>query len=174
RHLVIILLLILSVVSYSSPTGDQSDDNIRIYQDSIPGIIVCKDFLYFVTGYHGHNWAYVVSDEEGYIAVSGDTRTGDFRIDIISKDATRLKWGLDSLALYCHEMKPLKRTIYRMNYERLALVSSNKEIIFDCVDTDYFSGPDSVTFNKELSKLKYMMLWIAFPIEYKDELPSPL
>lgn len=123
---------------------------------------------------HGCIWSYVVSDEEGYIAASGDTRTGDFRIDTISKNATRLKWGLDSLALCCHEMKPVKRTEYWTNYEQLALVSSNNEIIFDCVDTDYFSGPDSVTFNKELSKLKYMMLWIAFPIEYKDELPTPL
>ncbi|MDE5643698.1 MAG: hypothetical protein K2I56_09445 [Muribaculaceae bacterium] len=174
RHLVIILLLILSVVSYSSPTGDQSDGNIRIFHDSIPGIIEGKDFLYFIVGHHGHIWAYVVSEEEGYIAVSGDTRTGDFRIDTISKDATRLKWGLDSLALCCHEMKPVKRTEYWTVYERLALVSSKKEIIFDCVDTKLFSGPDSVTFNEKLSKLKYMMLWIAFPIEYKDELPTPL
>ena len=174
RHLVIILLMILCVVSYSSPTGDQSDGYISIFHDSIPGIIEGKDFLYFVTGHHGCIWAYVVSDEKGYIAVSGDTRTGDFRIDTISKNATRLKWGLDSLALCCHEMKPVKRTEYWTNYEQLALVSSNNEIIFDCVDTDYFSGPDSVTFNKELSKLKYMMLWIAFPIEYKDELPTPL
>ena len=175
RHLVIILLMILSVVSYSSPTSDQSDGYITIFHDSIPpGIIDGKDFLYFVTGHHGLIWAYVVSEEEGYIAVSGDTRTGDFRIDTISKDATRLKWGLDSLALCCHEMKPVKRTEYWTNYEQLALVSSNNEIIFDCVDTKLFSGPDSVTFNKELSKLKYMMLWIACPIEYKNELPSPL
>ena len=161
RHLVIILLMILSVVSYSSPTSDQSDGNIRIFHDSIPDIIEGKDFLYFIIGRHEHIWSYVVSDEEGYIAVLGNTRTGDFLIDTISEDETILKWGLDSLALCCQEMKPVKREFYWTFYERFALVSSKKEIIFDCVDTNYFSGPDSVTFNEKLSELKDMMLWIA-------------
>lgn len=59
-------------------------------------------------------------------------------------------------------------------HERLVLFSSKKEIIFDCADTNTYSGTDSVTFNKKLNELKYLMYWMASPKENQKKLPTPL
>lgn len=42
------------------------------------------------------------------------------------------------------------------------------------MQTNSFSGTDSLTFNKKLNELKYFMYWIACPTEVQEKLPTPL
>ena len=71
-------------------------------------------------------------------------------------------------------MQPVASSSYSPFYERLALFSSPKEIVFDCTNTNTYSGTDSITFNKKLNKLKYLMYWFATPMDIQKKLPSPL
>lgn len=148
--------------------------NLPNFSDSITNIIEGKKFLYYITGHHGHIWALVVSEKDRYICVSGNTRNNDCRIDTIHVEASVLKWGLDTMALYCHKMEPIENTTYWPFYERLVLSSSKKEIIFDSTDTNSYVGTDSVTFNNKLNELKYFMYWIAVPEVVRRKLPTPL
>ncbi len=144
------------------------------FNDSIDNIIEEKESLYYIKGHHGHIWSLVFSEKGRYIMFSGNTRNNDCRIDTISINVPILKWGLDTLALYCQKMQPVDDFSYRPFYERLVLLSSRKEIIFDCTDTDTYSGTDCVAFNKKLTELKYFMYWFATPIEIREKLPRPL
>lgn len=174
RHLVAFLFLIVSFIECSSLLKIQYSDVINNFGDSITDIIEGKDFLYYTKGHHGHIWSLAVSDKSCYIIVSGNTRTNDCYIDTVTINESILKWGLDTMASYCLKMKPMANDSYWPFHERLVLFSSKKEIIFDCADTNTYSGTDSVTFNKKLNELKYLMYWMASPKENQKKLPTPL
>nr|MBD5376725.1 hypothetical protein [Bacteroides sp.] len=174
RFPLIFLLLIISVTGSGSLLNNQRPDIIRHFGDSITDIIEGKEFLYYITGHHEHSWSLAVPDNSYFIIVSGNTRNNDCHIDTVSIKESVLKWGLDTLALYSHRMQPVARSYYWNIHQRLVLFSSQKEIIFDCFDTDTYSGTDSITFNKKLKELKYLMFWFASPIEIRKKLRSPL
>lgn len=174
KYLVSFFFLIVSSIVWCSQSDIQRFDDITNFGDSITDKIKGKEFLYYITGHHGHIWSLAVSQKSYFIIYSGNTRNSDFHIDTIFKNASILKWGFDSLALYSDKMKPVARSSYWPFYERLVLVSSREGIIFDCVETNSFSGPDSLTFNKNLNELKYFMHWFASPTEIKEMLPTPL
>ncbi len=152
----------------------QSCDVISNFSDSITDLINNKEILYYTRGNYGHVWSLALSEKGHYIVVSGNTRNNDYRIDTISIHEPVLKWGLDTMELYCQKMMPVPRSYYWPFHTRLILLSDKKEIIFDCTDTDTYSGTDSVTFNKKLNELKYLMYWLASPIENQKKLPNPL
>lgn len=174
RHLVAFSFLIIIFIICSSQSASQHFDVISSLDDSITDIIGEKEFLYYTKGHNGHIWSLAVPGKDYYIIVSGNTRNKDCRIDSISINEPLLKWGLDTMALYCHKMKPVERSFYWPFYERLVLFSSQKEIIIDCADTDTYSGTDSVAFNTKLNELKYLMYWLATSAEIQKRLPSPL
>ena len=174
KYLAPLLFLIVSFIVYSSQLNNQHFDVISGFNDSITNIIEEKEFLYYTKGHHGHIWSLVVSEKDRYILISGNSRNNDCRFDTISINKSVLKWGLDTMALYCNKMKPVENFAYWPFHERLVLFSSKKEIIFDCMDTATYSGTDSVNFNKKLNNLKYFMYWIAVPIEIQEKLPTPL
>lgn len=174
KHLVALFFLIVSVIECSSLLNGQRSEGICDWVDSIPDIIEGKEFLYYTTGHHGHIWSLAVPEENHYIIVSGNTRTNVCRIDTLSKNESTLKWGLDTMALYSHKIKPVARSSYWPFYEQLTLFSSHGEIIFDCTNTNTYICTDSVTFNKKLKELKYLMYWLATPIEIQLKLPTPL
>lgn len=167
-------VLIISFIACSSQLYCQHFDVISNFSDSIANMTEGKKFLYYTKGHHGHIWSLVVPENDRYIGISGNTRNNVCRIDTLSIDASVLKWGLDTMGLYCHKMKPVENLSYWPFYERLVLISSQKEIIFDCSDTNTFSGIDSMTFSKKLNELKYFMYWIAVPLEIQQKLPIPL
>lgn len=173
RYIVIFLSLIVSCIVCGSQLDSQRFDVINTLDDSIKNIIEGKKFLYYTQGHHGHIWSLAVSEKSNYIIVSGNTRNNDCNIDTITIDESILKWGLDSLASYSHKMKPVKRSYYWPSYTRLVLFSSQKDIIFDCENTDTYNGTDSVTFNEKLNNLKYLMFWLATPMEIRKKLPAP-
>ena len=173
KHLVTIIFIIVSVIECSSLLAQRSDI-ICDLGDSINDIIEEKEFLYYTKGHHGHIWSLVVPETIHYVIVSGNTRNNEIRIDTISINESVLNWGLDTLALYCQKMKPVTSSSYSPFHERLVLFSAQKEIIFDCTDTNTYSGTDSVTFNKKLNELKYLMYWLATPKEIQKKLPTPL
>lgn len=174
KYLASFVFLIVSFIVWCSQLDNQRFDVISNLDDSINSIIEGKKFLYYTKGHHGHIWSLVVSERDHYVIVSGNTRNHDCRIDTLSLNAPVLKWGLDTMSLYCHRMKPVENISYWPFYERLVLFSSKKEIIFDCMQTNSFSGTDSLTFNKKLNELKYFMYWIACPTEVQEKLPTPL
>lgn len=174
KHLLVIFLLISSALGSSSQWNNQRSDIISNFGKSITDILEGKEFLYYTKGHHGHIWSLAVSEKSHFIIVSGNTRNNDCHIDTISIKESVLKWGLDTLALYCHKMQPVASSPYWPFHERLVLFSSSKKIIFDCTDTNTYSGTDSVTFNKKLNELKYLMYWFATPIEIQKKLPTPL
>lgn len=174
KYVVAFFSVIVSFIAYSSQSQSQRYDVICNLGDSITDIIEEKEFLYYIKGHHGHIWSLVISEKGHYIVVSGNTRNNECRIDTISINESRLKWGLDTMALYCNKMKPVENSSYMPFHERLVLFSSQKEIIFDCTDTNIYSGTDSITFNKKLNDLKYLMYWLATPIEVQKILPTPL
>ncbi len=177
KHLVAFFSLIFSLITCSSQLETQSFDVISTLDDSITDIIEGKEFLYYTKGHHGHIWSLAVSEKGHYIIVSGNTRNNDCHIDTIAKsdfvNESVLKWGLDTMALYSHKMKPVESSSYWPFYERLVLFSSHKEIMFDCIETNTYSSPDSVTFNKKLNELKYLLYWLATPIDIQKKLPTP-
>lgn len=174
RYLVLSFFIVVSSIACGSQLDCQRFDVINNFSDSITNIIEGKKFLYYITGHHGHIWSLVVSEKDRYICVSGNTRNNDCRIDTIHVEASVLKWGLDTMDLYCHKMEPIENTTYWPFYERLVLSSSKKEIIFDSIDTNSYVGTDSVTFNNKLNELKYFMYWIAVPEVVRRKLPTPL
>lgn len=153
--------------------NNQCPDIISKFGDSITGIIEGKEFLYYTKGHHGHIWSLAVSENSHFIIASGNTRTKDCHIDTIYLKESVLKWGLDTLVAYCQKMQPVASSSVGPFHERLVLFSSQKEIIFDCTDTNTYSGPDSITFNNQLNELKYLMYWFATPIEIQKKLPTP-
>lgn len=173
KYLAPFFFLIVSFIACSSWLDNQHFDVISSFNDSIADIIEEKEFLYYTKGHRGHIWSLVTSEQEHYILISGNTRNHDWRIDTIFIDEPVLKWGLDTMELYCHEMESVKNISDWPFHERLVLFSSQKEIIFDCMETFTYSGTDSVTFNNKLNELKYFMYWIAVPMEIKEKLPSP-
>lgn len=173
KYLMPLLLLIVSLSVCSSQTNNERFDVISTFNDSIESIVEGKEFLYYIRGHHVHNWSLVFSENGRYILVSGNTRNNDCRIDTISAPEPILAWGMDSLAIFGQNMKPIDRDSYRFFYERLVLFSPQKEIIFDCSDTDTYSGTDSVAFNQKLNGLKYFMYWHAVPKEVQEKLPAP-
>ena len=174
KYLLIIFLLIFSVIGSSSLLNNQCYDFINNFGDSITDILEDKEFLYYTKGHQGHIWAIVVSENDHFIIVSGNTRNNNCHIDTISIKESVLKWGLDTLPQYCHKMQPVVSSSYCPFYERLVLFSSTKKIIFDCTETNTYSGPDSVNFNTKLNELKYLMYWFATPIDIQKKLPTPL
>lgn len=174
KYLVSFLFLTVSFIVWCSQSDTQPVDGINNFGNSINNIIENKKFLYYSKGHHGHIWSLVCSERDRYIIVTGNTRNNDCRVDTLSLNAPILDWGLDTLPLNCHRMEPVENTSYSPFSERLALISSKKEIIFNCMDTNSFSGKDSVTFNKKLNELKYLMYWLACPAEIKEKLPTPL
>lgn len=175
KYIAIFFSFIVSFIVCSTQLGNPRCDIIRNFSDSITSIVDNKEFLYYIRGHHGHIWSLVVPDKNRYILVSGNTRNNDCRIDTVSLHAPVLKWGLDTMTFYCHNMKQLEDMSYEpFFYERLVLFSPQKEVIFDCTNTDAYCSPDSAIFNTKLNNLKYLMYWIAVPIEIRERLPSPL
>lgn len=174
KQLVSIFFLIVSIIECSSLLNDQYSDVINNFDNSINDLIKEKEFLYYTKGHHGHIWSIAIPEKDYYIIVSGNTRNDNCGIDTIFKDCQVLKWGLDSMALHSQKMDPIESSSDWPFYEQLVLFSSQNEIIFDCTNINNYSGSDSVTFNKQLNKLKYLMYWLATPIEIQKKLPAPL
>lgn len=182
KYLVIVCSLIICVSVCNSQLNNTQDlhneyENfirINIPNDTILNLINENTFLYYTKGHHGHIWSLIIKDNNHYILVAGSTRNNNHHIDTLFIDKPVLTWGMDSLAMSCHKMKPVYRKSFWPFYERLVLFSAEKAKIFDCTNALCYSGIDSASFNEKLNRLKYYMYWIAAPIEVQEKLPDPL
>ena len=167
------LFLITSFIVCHPQLDQHRFDIIDNLNDSVAHLTKGKNFLYYTKGHHGHIWSVVIPENDYYIISSGNTRNNDFRIDTISLDIQVLRWGLDTMSLYSNKMGQGENLTYSPFYERLVLFSSQNKIIFDCSNSDIYRGPDSAAINKSLNELKYLMYWIALPVDIQKKLPSP-
>lgn len=172
KYLAALFLLIVGFIICSSQSNNRHSEVFNDFNDSINNIIEGRRFLYYTIGHHGHIWSVAVAGKDGYILISGNTRANDYHIDTLSINEPILKWGLDTMASYSKNMKTIENSSYSPFYKRLLLFSSQKEIIFDWERTNTYRGTDSLTFNEKFNKLKYFMLWTAFPPEFQEKLPT--
>ena len=179
--IVFILIIIFQLRASKSSQQDcetKMDDkefflSLNNINDTISDIINNKKFLYYITGHHGHIWSIVIPQNDYYILYAGDTRSNRFRCDTILTNDSALIWGMDSLPLYCHEMKPIHRDIYWPFYKRITLFSADKEKIYDYSDVIGFDGVDNESFNIKYNRLLYYMYYHATPPEIQAKLPVP-
>lgn len=144
----------------------------NIINDTVLNIIDGKKFLYYTTGHHYHNWSMVIPRDDYYVILSGNTWEKNLCVDTVFSSSV-LKWGLDSLELYCNKMTPIKRTKYVSGYNQLALISFDNKVVCNYCNIIGFSGPDSVVFNKKYHRLGYLMFYAAAPSNFKEKLPTP-
>lgn len=136
-----------------------------------------NDYLFYRTGNHGIIWSLITSDTSTYYFYNGTTRKhlkdtchSPFdTLSFITNNLATIKWGFDSLANTAKYLTPIKNYTYSPFYNELCAIKNNK-IVFFYNDAFYYADPDSTEYN--LSRLTYLMLWLAAP-SLRPCLPTP-
>lgn len=130
-----------------------------------------KDFIFYWTGHHGLVWSLIASDSSGIYLYNGTTRKKLENSDedlpdslsFIKSNIKTITWGFDSLANASPLLSPLNDTIYNPFYSELYVIKDGKIALNYNFRKDYYSGADSTVFRPNLSRLVYLMLWLAAP-----------
>ena len=146
-------------------------------------------FILFTYGHYGYSWSIVARIDNRYQAFSG--RVGYCGDKYLSSskpvnefdttsffiaNGTIFEWAFDSIAYLAKDMKEIPRETFVTVYENLSVFNSNRELTFSSLDTQTYSGPDSVKFNSSFHRLSLLMRWLADPEIRKylpDILPKP-
>lgn len=137
------------------------------------------DYLFYCSGHHGIIWSLIASDSSRIHLYNGTTRKHIEHANLYSFDTlsfindniNTINWGIDSLDNAAQALTPLNDEAYNPIYNELYIIKENK-IVFCSNNADYYSGPDSTIFNHHLSKLSYLMYWLAAP-SCRPYLPVP-
>ena len=137
------------------------------------------DYLFHCSGHHGIIWSLIASDSSRIHLYNGTTRKHIEHANLYSFDTlsfindniNTINWGIDSLDNAAQALTPLNDEAYNPIYNELYIIKENK-IVFCSNNADYYSGPDSTIFNHHLSKLSYLMYWLAAP-SCRPYLPVP-
>lgn len=139
-----------------------------------------NDYLFYCTGHHGIAWSLIVSDSSGICLYNGTTRNHIERSDysmpdslsFINDNIKTIAWGFDSLLNSAQLLAPKINTTYNPIYNQLFVIK-NGNLTFSYNDCkDYYTGSDSIVFHKNLSRLIFLMLWLAAPSTH-PYLPTP-
>lgn len=139
---------------------------------SIVNLVEDKDFILYQFGHDGCNWSLVADVDSCYMVAAGSSRNGVINVGSLPKPNQQLSWGIDSLPEKALNMKPIYHKTYFPIYRRLIVCLDRGSRIFDMNDAIGYEGPDSASFNKELGRLGYFMLWQAMP-DHQDKMPMP-
>jgi len=143
-----------------------------IGNESIVNLVVNKDYIFYLTGHHGHIWSLITDSDSCYMCFAGNTRNGELKRGMLPKGNQLLSWGFDSLPEKALNMIPIYRKEYFPFYTRMIVYSDCGKRIFNMDNAIGYKGPDSASFNRELNRLRYFMFWQA-STEYQDKLPIP-
>lgn len=156
--------------------GDYSFDNrepdwIKEVIDAQDKPIKSKDFIFYCTGHHGINWSLIALDSSGISLYNGTTRKLieysnpclEDTLSFVRDNFESLSWGFDSLA-YSNQFVIERTTdVYSPIYNQLYLIKDN-ELTFSYNDnSNYYIGADSIKFHHNLSRLEYLLFWLAAP-----------
>lgn len=188
-------LLISSIVSPTDEgskldPGKQSCPNALF--NGLPDII-CKSienkpFILFTYGHYGYSWSIVARIDNRYRAFNG--RVGYYGDKFLSSsppvnefdstsffiaNGTIFEWAFDSIAYLAKDMKEIPYEAFVTVHENLSVFNNNGELIFNSLDTQSYSGPDSVKFNSSYHRLSLLMRWLADPEirKYFPDIDSP-
>ncbi len=139
---------------------------------SIVNMVEHKDFILYQFGHDGYNWSLVADADSCYMVVAGSSINGVINVDSLPKHDQLLSWSFDSLPEKALNMKPIHHKTYFPIYRRLIAYTDNGNRIFDMNDAIGYEGADSASFNKELGRLSYFMLWQALH-GHQDKMPMP-
>lgn len=152
------------------PLGATSDSSIDSNK---------QEYIFYITGHHGHVWSKLLRDSTGLHISNGTTRSWSTQancqsfdtINLIEDNIKTIRWGLDSLWREAKHLKPSYRTTYNPIYTELYIVQNN-DTLFTLRDAEKFIGKDSNIFNSKLHKLTFLMFWLASP-SIREYIPVP-
>lgn len=139
-----------------------------------------NDYIFYCTGDHGVIWSLIAFDSLGISLYNGTTRNHiDYAnqnipdtLSFIKNNIKTISWGIDSLANATDLLTPLINRVYDPIYYELDIIKDGN-LSFSYNDAKvFYNGPDSINFQNKLSKLKFLMLWLAAP-SIRQYLPLP-
>lgn len=140
----------------------------------------CNDYIFYCTGHHGIIWSVIVMDSLGISVYNGTTRNHiDYAnqnipdtLSFIKNNIKTIRWGIDSLPNNANLLTPLKNRAYNPIYNELDIIKDGN-LSFSYNDAKvFYNGVDSINFQTKLSKLTFLMLWLAAP-SVRPYLPQP-
>ncbi len=138
------------------------------------------DYIFYCTGHHGIIWSIIASDSSEIHIYNGTTRNHiDYAnqsipdtLSFIKNNIMSITWGIDSLAKAAQLLKPLRDEVYNPLYYELDIIQGGKVVLNYNDRENYYAGSDSINFHNNLSKLKFLMFWLAAP-SCRPYLPLP-
>ena len=175
-----VFLLSILLAIFTTPIGAQSAyiHSLGAASDSSIGSNK-QEYIYYISGHHGHIWSKLLCDSSGLHISNGTTRSWSNQansqsydtINLLEDNIKTIRWGLDSLWREAKYLKPKYRTIYNPISSNLYIVENN-DTLFTLGDAEKFIGKDSSIFNPKLQKLLYLMFWFASP-SIREYIPTP-
>lgn len=139
-----------------------------------------NDYLFYCTGHHGIIWSLIISDSSGINLYSGTTRNNielsenslPDSLSFIKDNIKTIDWGLDSLLNAAQLLVPIKKATYNPIYSQLYVKKDGKLTFTYSNQYGFYAESDSIEFHNNLSKLVYLMYWLASP-SVRSYLPIP-
>lgn len=180
----VILISSMLIVNAQSTNADCTIDKEQAWIQSLLSehneSINSNDYIFFCTGHHGIIWSLIASDSSEIHLYNGTTRKHlDYpnqsipdTLTFINNNIMTITWGTDSLAKAAQSLTPLRNEVYSPIYHQLYIIKNGK-VVFSYNDReDSYTGTDSTNFHDNLSKLTFLMLWLAAP-SCRPFLPLP-
>lgn len=173
--ILIVLIISISFVGVQSTNAESTIEERETWIQSVLSeqgkYINSNDYIFYCTGHHGIIWSLITSDSSKIHLYNGTTREHiDYKnqripdtLTFIMNNIITITWGLDSLAKAEQLFAPLRNEVYNPIYNELDIIQDGK-MVFNYNDREhYYTGSDSINFNNNLNKLKFLMFWLAAP-----------
>lgn len=172
----ITLLFILSMSIMFCPAQSKIDDKviknelswIQSLLDEHDKSINSHNYIFYCTGHHGIIWSLATLDSSKIHLYNGTTRnhiehTGSIdTLFFIKNNIETIMWAFDSLANTAKLLTPLKNASYTPVYNEIYIIKDNMSV-YNLNNAVSYTGPNCITFNHKLNKLKFLMYWLAAP-----------
>ena len=147
-----------------------------VLPDTIYQSVENRPCILYTYGHYGYSWSIVARIDNRYQAFSG--RVGYCGDKYLSSskpvnefDTTSFfianvpifEWAFDSIAYLAKDMKAIPPKTFMTVYEDLSVINSNGEFTFSSLNTQTYSGSDSIKFNSSFHRLSLLMRWLADP-----------
>ena len=181
--LFILIISMLFVNAQSTKIGS-TIGNSQTWIESLLGeqgkTINSPNYIFYCTGHHGIIWSLISSDSLGIYLYNGTTRNHiDYAnqsipdtLSFIKNNIRIITWGIDSLAKTAQLLTPLRNEVYNPIYYELDIIQGGKMVFHYNDRENYYTGSDSINFHNNLSKLTFLMFWLAAP-SCRPYLPLP-
>ena len=138
------------------------------------------NYIFYCTGHHGIIWSLITSDSSEVRIYNGTTRNHiDYTnqvipdtLSFVGNNIKTISWGFDSLANAAHLLVPIENRVYNPIYNELYIIKDgNLSFCYNDAEVFYHES-DSIEFNNKLSRLGFLMFWLAAP-SCRHFLPLP-